>query len=133
MKKLFQILTILILSKVSYSQETLWMDDSKYLDLTERVTLVYHNNGTVGKRYIKKKSSVSKINEWDEFGNLIRKSKSGRKLISKEYYHQVLVIKYYENGKVKQKTFSKMQGCYHSKRRWRKFYSESGKLGAKEK
>ncbi|MCH2231332.1 MAG: hypothetical protein MK105_13405 [Crocinitomicaceae bacterium] len=133
MRSLLTILVLLIFSKVSYSQDTLWLDSSKYLDLTQRVTLIYHNNGIVGKKYIKKGTSRIKTIEWDEEGKLIRNSKSGKKLINKVQYYKSLRLEYYDNGNIKKKTFSKTVGCYYIKKLWMKFYSENGKLTSKDK
>jgi antitoxin component YwqK of YwqJK toxin-antitoxin module len=133
MRSLLKILALLFFSKVSYAQDTLWADSAKYLDLTQRVTIVYHKNGIVGKKYIKKGASGLKIIEWDDTRKLIRKSKSGKKLISKVPYYKSHQLEYYANGILKNRTFSTLVGCNHIKRRWRKFYSENGKLISKEK
>ena len=133
MGKLLQVLILFIFSNISYSQDTLWVDGVKYFNLTDRVTFVYHKNGTVGKKYIKKGESRLTVIEWDEQGNLIRESKSGRKVINNARYYKIFRMEYYPNGKLKEKRFLKAVGCWHIKRMWKKTYSETGKLISKDK
>ena len=57
----------------------------------------------------------------------------GKKLIHRILYYKSLRLEYDTNGNLKQKTFSRTEGCNHIKKRWRKFYSENGKLTSKDK
>ncbi len=132
LKYLFAILSMFIFSAFLHAQDTIWVDSAKYLEINQGITKEYHRNGTIGKKHVKWGRYSHKTKEWDDVGNLIRKSKSGRNLLIRRYYDKSLRYEYYENGNLKRKTFRKMVGCNHVKRRWRKSYSENGKLISKE-
>jgi hypothetical protein len=55
MKYILKILVILIITKNSYSQDSCEVDvKNKYFELTQGVTLFYHENGVISKKFNKK-------------------------------------------------------------------------------
>lgn len=122
----FILFTVLYIP-VTFSQDTLWVDEVKISDLPQGISRIYYRNGGLAEIHLKKGEQIVKSRKWDETGHLIEKIKCRRFKANKSPVCKMWTFEYHESGVLSQKAFAKLLAADYAKRQWKKNYTTYGK------